>query len=221
MPRTALVVGATGLVGGHVIDFLFERESWSRVIVLARRSLGRTHPKLEEHLVDFERLDAHRESFAGAEDVFACLGTTKKAAGSDERRRRIDHDYTVEAARLAHEVGASRLALVSSVGASESASSFYLRVKGDTERDVRALGYDQLVIAQPSFLQGDRAEDRPGEAVGIAVSRVLSRAMIGPLRTYRPIDARVVAAALVNGLSRDEPGVRVLTYDDLIATANG
>lgn len=218
MSRTALLVGATGLVGGHVLERLLDDSRWSRVVVLARRSAGRTHEKLVERIVDFEKL-APFEDDARLDDVFACLGTTIKVAGSQERFRRVDHDYTVAVARLAHDAGARRLALVSSVGAKEGATNFYLRVKGETESDVRAIGYESLVIARPSLLEGERSNVRAGERVGGAVMGVVAPLMLGPLRAYRPIAARDVAAAMVEALSVDERGERILTYEGLMDRA--
>lgn len=215
MARTALLVGATGLVGGHVLDRLLDDARWSEVHVLARRGAGRTHAKLVEQLVDFESLPA----LSPVDDVFACLGTTIKAAGTQERFRRVDHHYTVSVARLAQQAGAQRLALVSSVGANERSGNFYLRVKGETERDVRALGWETLVLARPSFLVGERDQARAGERLGIALAGVVAPLMLGGLRRYRPIEARDVAAALVASLARSERGERILEHEDLMAFA--
>jgi uncharacterized protein YbjT (DUF2867 family) len=216
MARTALLVGATGLVGGHVLDRLLREPRWSRVVVLARRPTGRTHEKLTERIVDFEKL-APLGQDTPIDDVFACLGTTIKVAGSQERFRRVDHDYTVTVARLAHDAGARRLALVSSVGASAQSHNFYLRVKGETEGDVRQIGYDSLVIARPSLLVGERSEARTGERVGSVVMGAVAPLMLGPLRAYRPIAARDVATALVEALAAGEAGERILTHEQLVA----
>ena len=221
MARTALLVGATGLVGGHVLDRILEDARWSRVLVLARRTAARSHEKLAEHIVDFEALVTEPEasglSLDGVDDVFACLGTTIKVAGSQERFRRVDHDYTVAVARLARDAGARRLALVSSIGADERARNFYLRVKGETERDLRHLSYESFVIARPSVLVGERSVGRAGESAGIAVMSAVAPLMLGRLRAYRPIAARDVGVAIVEALAVDEPGVRVLTHADLVA----
>jgi uncharacterized protein YbjT (DUF2867 family) len=210
--RIALVVGATGLVGGHVLDALLANGEHEKVFAIVRRATGRTHKKLVERLVDFDALDPASDAFE-VTDVYACLGTTIKVAGSQERFRQVDHDYTVAAAKLAHARGASRLALVSSIGASAQAGSFYMRVKGETENDVRAIGYRRLVIAQPSLLVGDRTESRPGERFGIAAMGGLNFVMFGGLRKYRSIDARKVAAAMVRTMASGE-GESVLQYDD-------
>ena len=216
--RTALLVGATGLVGNHCLDRLLSEPTYRRVVVLTRRKLGLNGAKLEEEAVDFERLSERAEAVRG-DDVYCCLGTTRKVAGSNEAFRRVDHDYVVEVARLAKANGAARFALVSSVGADAQSSNFYLRVKGETERDVEALGYPALEIFRPSFLVGTRTERRPGEAVASAVSRGLAGALFGPLRKYRPIEASIVAAAMVRSLVRGEPGHHVHTFDAIRSLA--
>ncbi len=216
MGRSALVVGATGLTGKQVVSLLLERPEWDRVVVLVRRPSGTTHAKLTEHIVDFDALtDA---PFEGVTDVFACLGTTMKKAGSEEAFRKIDHEYTVDVATRAHRAGARRLGLVSSVGASTNASAFYFRVKGETERDVRALGWSTLVIVRPSMLRGEREEHRTGEKFGIVASSALAFAMVGPLKKYRPIDASAVTKKLVDLVEAKVEGEQVLEYEALVGT---
>ena len=218
-PRTALLVGATGLVGGHLLDLMLANPAYGQLTALVRRPLSRTADKLTQRVVDFERLPQSSGDWQ-ADDVFLCLGTTIAVAGSQEKFRRVDHDYTVETARLARDRGAVRLGLISSVGAAEGASSFYLRVKGETERDVSALGYESVEIFRPSLLEGDRSEKRRGEAVGIAVTRAVSWAMVGGLRAYRPIQAERVAAAMLHAVLHAEPGRHVHSYDELIALSS-
>jgi uncharacterized protein YbjT (DUF2867 family) len=216
--RRALLVGATGLVGGHCLEALLAEPTYGRVVVLTRRSLERTNAKLEPLVVDFDRLSEHTEAMR-ADDVYCCLGTTLKVAGSKPAFRHVDHDYAVEVARLARSQGAKRLAFVSSVGADIHSSNFYLSVKGETERDVDTLGYEAVEIFRPSFLIGERAEHRPGESVAGAFSRGLAGALIGPLRKYRPIEASAVAAAMVRALVYGEPGHHVHTFDAIRSLA--
>jgi len=216
--RTALIVGATGLVGNHCLDLLLAAPHYGRVVVLTRRTLGLggtgAAAKVSEQVVDFDRLAEHPDALR-CDDVYCCLGTTRKIAGSNEAFRKVDHDYVVEVARLAKERGAQRFALVSSVGADARSRNFYLRVKGDTERDVEALGYGVLQIFRPSFLVGKRNIHRPGEAVAGVVSRGMASALLGPLRKYRPIDASTVAAAMVQSLVRPDAGHHVHTFDGI------
>jgi uncharacterized protein YbjT (DUF2867 family) len=213
MPRTALLAGATGLVGRHVLELLLEGADVAHVHALGRRSLDASHAKLTSHVVDFDKLDV---DVGAVDDVYLCLGTTIKVAGSQERFRKVDHDYSVAVARLGHERGAGRVALVSSVGASAGASSFYLRVKGETEQSLEALAYSTRVIARPSLLLGERSEKRTGEKIGIGVARALSFALVGGLRTYRPVDAKSVALAMIAAVRAGAPGTRVLDYDSIV-----
>jgi uncharacterized protein YbjT (DUF2867 family) len=210
--RTALVAGATGLVGGHCVDLLLDHPDYARVVVLTRRGLSREHSRLEVREVDFDALPAGTEGLS-IDDVFLCLGTTIKKAGSQEAFRRVDHGYTIAVARLAHERGARRAALVSAVGADLAAWSSYLRVKGETERDVAAVGFDTLAVMRPGLLLGDRTETRVGERVGIAVARAVGPALFGGLRDYRAIDAREVAAAMIAAVARGATaGTQVHAY---------
>ncbi len=193
-----MLLGATGLVGGHCLELLLLRDAeYGRVTVLGRRASGRAHPRLDERIGDVERLlDEHESTFAGA-DVFCCLGTTIRAAGSQEAFRRVDHDLPVHAARVASEAGARQFLLVSAAGADAGSRVFYNRVKGETEATVAALPFEGVALLRPSLLLGDRTESRPAEALAQRVAPLLSPLLQGPLRKYRAIHAATVAAALV------------------------
>lgn len=215
-PRSALLLGATGLVGGHALEALLADPAWDRVVVLGRRALPLSHAKLEQRVADFARLDEHADAFA-VDDAFCCLGTTIKQAGSQEAFRRVDHDFVVAAARLASERGARRFLLVTAMGASAGSRVFYNRVKGEVEQAVAALPFAGVVLARPSLLIGDRAESRPIETLGRRLMPVLSLLMSGPLRNYRPIAAAAVARALVRLAKEDGGGVRVVESAELAA----
>jgi uncharacterized protein YbjT (DUF2867 family) len=224
-PRTALLVGATGLVGGHCLRLLLADPRYRRVVVLARRPLDRGHgpeDTLELRVTDFDTLGtADGADVPAVDDVYCALGTTIRAAGSREAFYRVDHDYPVTVARLAREAGATRFALVSSIGASPTARNYYLRMKGETERDVAAVGYECVELFRPSMLLGRRAERRPREAVGMAVMRAASPLLAGGARAYRPVDAGTVAAAMLAAIGRGEPGTHVRTHDDIQRLAPG
>jgi len=211
--RNALLAGATGLVGRSCLEKLLASETYERVRVLARRSVGARHDKLEEHQVDFNALES--AEIGPVDDVFITLGTTIKAAGSQEAFYKVDHDYVVATAKLGKRAGASRLALVSSIGVGGAVENFYLRVKAEAERDVRALGYECVEIFRPGLLLGDRAEKRKGESFGIAATKLASGLFLGPLRQYKPIDAADVAAAMVAALQIGEPGAHIRTYEEM------
>jgi uncharacterized protein YbjT (DUF2867 family) len=203
-----LLVGATGLVGGHCLDMLLADDACRAVVTLGRRPLPRTHPKLTHHVVDFDRLDAHTGVIEG-QDVFCCLGATMRKAGSKEAFRKVDYTYPLTLARLALERGAERYLLVSALGANPRSPFFYSRLKGEVEEAVSALPFEGVYLFRPSLLTGDRAEERPGERRAEAALNALSFLLRGPLRKYRPTSARVVAAAMLAAAKAEPGGVRV------------
>lgn len=210
-PRTALLVGASGLIGGFLLKRLLDAPAYARVKVWARRPLPVTHPKLTVDIVDFARLEERRVE---AEDVFCCLGSTIRAAGSQEAFRRVDHDYPVALARAAAKSGARRLLVVSALGASARSAVFYNRVKGEMEAAVRAAGVPRTSFFRPSLLSGPRQEPRTGERIGLVLGNLL-----GPLLgRYRPIHADLVAAAMQKVAEQDMPG-RVYESDEIRALA--
>ncbi len=211
--RTALIAGATGLVGKHCLNRLLASDTYARVYALVRRPTGLGHDKLEEIRVDFDNLDS--TSLNPVDDVFITLGTTIKVAGSQEAFYKVDHDYVVASAKLGKRSNASRIAIVSSVGAGGPAGNFYLRVKTETERDIRALGYECFEIFRPGLLIGERQEKRSGEELGIAAVKLISGLMIGPLRQYRPITAENVAEAMIAAVLDGKPGVHIHTFEEM------
>ena len=194
--RTALVAGASGLVGSHVLRLLLEDPAYVRVTVLARRELPLAHKKLEQRVVSFDRL-AQIADFPRVHDVFCCLGTTMKQAGSPEAFRTVDYTYVVELARVAVRHRASQYLVVTALGADPRSRIFYSRVKGEAEEALRRLQFDGIQIFRPSWLVGARARTRPAERVAGILSPLLAWTFVGPLARYRPIKAEAVARALV------------------------
>jgi uncharacterized protein YbjT (DUF2867 family) len=213
--RVALLAGGSGLVGGHLLRLLLDDPRWGRVISLGRRELELTHPALEQRVVDLSDPGESLAGLPGVDDAFCALGTTIKKAGSQEAFRSVDHDAVVTLARAAGESGASSFLHVTSMGADPGSRIFYNRVKGETERDVAKVGIATTVAFRPSILDGDRAESRPGEQVGLVVMRALSPV----LGRFRPTRAADVATAMVREATRLEPGVRTVGAADLGADA--
>ena len=210
-PRTALLVGGSGLIGGFLLKRLLDSPAYARVTVWARRPLELIHPKLAVEIVDFAKLDERR---VDAEDVFCCLGSTIKAAGSQDAFRRVDHDYPVALAKAAARDGAKRMLVVSALGASPRSGVFYNRVKGEMEAAMRAAGVAQTSLFRPSLLSGPRKEERTGEKIGLVIGNLL-----GPLLCkYRPIHADLVAAAMQKVAEQDLPG-RVYESSEIRALA--
>ena len=205
--RAALLVGATGLIGSFLLQRLLASERYTSVTVWSRRDIGRTHPKLTVKIADFERLDERRVE---AEDVFCCLGTTIKQAGSQAAFRRVDYDYPVALAMAAAGGGARRLLVVSALGANPDSRVFYNRVKGEMEVAVRAAGVPRTVFFRPSLLSGPRVQERLGEKIGLVVGNVLG-SLLGK---YRPIHADLVAAAMLKAAEEDR-STGVLESDEI------
>ena len=216
--RTALLAGATGLVGGHLLRRLLADPRYRQVIAVSRKELGIEHPKLRPLITNFDAIEA---AIAGlgetVDDAFCALGTTIKTAGSREAFRRVDFGYVVAFARAARAAGARRLMLVSAIGASARSAIFYLRVKGETEEALAALGYPALHIFRPGLLLGQRAESRPREALGMALAPFLNPLMLGPAKAYRGIPADTVAAAMITAAGTERTGRHIHTYADMMA----
>jgi uncharacterized protein YbjT (DUF2867 family) len=192
----AWIVGATGLVGQALLEGLLAEPRVEKVTAIVRRPFERTDPKLEVLAVDFEELEKAllgRAVSAG----FCCLGTTIKKAGSQSAFRRVDHDYPLAFGRACNGAGARKLVVVTALGADAGSSVFYNRVKGEVERDLRALALPELHVFRPSLLLGERAERRPGEAAAAALFKPLVTLMVGPLARYRPVRAGDVARAML------------------------
>ena len=216
--KTVLLLGATGLVGGHILKRLSEHEYCGRVVALTRSAIDDADAisKLDARIIDFERPDDWRDQVA-ADQTFCALGTTIRKAGSRDAFRRVDFEYPLTVARAALHGGCRHFLLVSAMGADPNSRAFYNRVKGQLEAAILGLGFDRVSIFRPSLLLGDRREFRPGEAVGQVLGRWLRFAI--PDR-YRPIHARTVAAAMVRVAVEDPPGNRTLA-SDVIAGLGG
>jgi len=214
-PRSALLAGATGLVGRELLPLLLDNERYTRVLVLARPSslLIKPHPKLTLRTINF----AHLPSDLGKlDDAYIALGTTIKAAGSNAAFREVDFDFVLATARAAKAAGAHRIAVVSALGADPTSRVFYNRVKGEMESAIGALGFDSVVFAQPSLLLGDRAAlgqaPRTGE---LWATRLLGPVMGLVPKGVRPIQARAVAQAMVEAILSGPRGRRVLGSADM------
>lgn len=196
----ATVIGATGLIGGYLLELLLKDDHFDSVRVLVRRPFQPDHPKLEKKLVDFTDAESFRLALEGSDLVFCSIGTTqKKVKGDKEAYRKIDYDITVNAARFCKLNGYETFVFVSSVGANSKSNNFYLKLKGEIEDAVRAVGLRHVHIMQPSLLLGDRKESRLGEKIAQWVMPVIS--FLIP-KKYRPIHARKVAEMMINAAKK-------------------
>lgn len=208
MPRSALLVGATGLIGGHCLRLLLQDEAYDKVVVFVRKPPAFSHPKLELCRVDFEQLEQHAAQ-TRVHDIFCCLGTTIKQAGSQAAFRKVDFEYPHRIARLAVQNAAEQFLLVSALGANAASSLFYNRVKGEVEAALTALPFRALHIFRPALLLGARQTVRLGEKIGEYAFKVTTPLWQGPLRKYRPIAAEVVATAMVYLAKQQRQGCHV------------
>lgn len=206
MTRSAVIAGASGLVGGRCLHHLLAHAEVARVTALVRAPLPLTHDKLAQRVVTFP--DVADAIPKDVDDAFCALGTTMKKAGSREGFLLVDRDAVLAFARACRARGAKRFILVSSSGADPRSLSFYLRVKGEVERDITALGFATLHILRPSILDGERPESRPGERVGLALMRTVGN-VLGTRFKYAPIHVDVVGRAMVSLALGEARGVIV------------
>ncbi len=209
-----MLAGATGLIGRSLLALMLKSTQYARVHVLLRRTVTDlpAHPKLQVHTVDF----AHMAALPAADDVFITLGTTIKQAGSEAAFRRVDFDAVLHTARAGRVAGAKRLLVVSALGADPTSRVFYNRVKGEMQQAVATLGYDSVIIAQPSLLIGDRAAlGQPTRAGEQWALRLLRPALSWVPRGVRPIRADVVARAMLAAAEQAMPGVTVLSSSEM------
>lgn len=208
MPKTALLAGATGLIGSQLLPLLLASERYSKVIVVGRKSVGTVHPKLTQVVTDLDHLEDVRLQLI-ADDVYCCLGTTMRQAGSKEAFYKVDFLYVVSLAALTASNFAAQFMVVSSLGADAEARVYYSRVKGEMEAAVREIPFRAIHIFRPSLLLGNRARPRLGERVAAVVLRVLNPLLRGPLQKYRAVPGAAVAAAMLRAAEEDGGGVRV------------
>jgi len=212
-PLTAILAGATGLVGGECLRRLLASPRYERVIVVTRRKLTDVpaERRLRQVVTEFENLGEVRERLRG-DHVYCALGTTIRKAGSQERFRAVDYEYPLRLAQLTRKNGARHFSIVSALGASRTSPFFYSRVKGETEEGLQQLGWPSLAIVRPSVIAGDRAEARPLERLSEHLLRFAPA-------TWRPVPAGDIAAAMVVLALRERPGVTVLESREISGVA--
>jgi uncharacterized protein YbjT (DUF2867 family) len=199
--KTAIVIGATGLVGNFITRKLLDDNRYVKVKVFVRRSLHINNPKLEEHLVDFDKMEFWKGDVFG-DELYSALGTTIKKAGNKDAQYKIDFTYQFELAKAAVQNGVKKYLLVSSAGANYKSSNFYLRMKGKLDEKVQLLNFSHIWIFRPSYLVGVRNEQRLGEAIGIKIAGIIIK-IIPALKKYRPIEASRVAEAMINSANQN------------------
>lgn len=211
--KTAIVFGATGLVGNMLLDELQSGNAYSTIRIFVRQPTGISIPGIEEIITDFREFQSLSARIKG-DDLFICLGTTIRKAGSVARMEKIDRDLPVMVARMAHDNGTKRIAVVSSIGAAPSSRNYYLRIKGEMEEEIKKIGFETTIIVRPSMLLGERKEIRTGEMVGKVFMKTVGPLLTGKMKKYRAIHGRDVARSMII-LIQGKPGISIIESDEL------
>ncbi len=210
--KQALIIGASGFVGRYLTDLLLANPDYGKVTIVVRRDIGLNHPRLKTLIADFESLPKIKEAIE-ADEIFITLGTTRKKTPDRKDYYQVDHDYPVLAARLAKERGATSVFLLTAVGADAGSRTFYLRTKGETERDVAGVGMDHTHIFRPSMILGERAEFRLLERIVIKIWPLAESLLkLFGLSKYRGINGKDIAKAMVNAASQQSGKVEIYEW---------
>ena len=194
--KTALLFGSTGLVGGHVLNYLIQNSNYSKIKIFVRSKIELSDPKIKIIETDFNDLEKNRNDITG-EDCFFCIGTTRKNSPNQNEYERIELNVPKQIAQIAKSNLIKSFFFVSSGYADPKSSGDYLKFKGLVEEEIKNLNFDKIGIMRPSFLLGYRKEKRIGEKLGIILFKLLTPILVGPLRKMRPIRAEIVAKAMV------------------------
>ncbi len=214
--KSALLFGASGLVGSQLLTQLLDNPAYDKVIIVVRKPLGVQHPKLTTLIGDYNTLPGLMDQLR-ADAVFIALGTTKKKTPDKGVYYQVDHDYPLLAARIAKENGARSVLLVSAVGANASSKIFYVRTKGRTEDDIIGLNFDHTYIFQPSMLMGDRQENRPMEKFFIGLFTFIGPFLVGKTSKYRGIKIDDLAKSMIKAANDESVKVRRYVWEDMQA----
>ncbi|MFB2119204.1 NAD(P)H-binding protein [Parapedobacter sp. 2B3] len=212
--KSAILFGATGLIGSQLLRELLDCSAYAAVTVVVRRDTGIRHPKLNQLVADHRSL-ADIKGQLVADHVFCCVGTTRKKTPDLNEYYRIDHDYPVAAAQYTKDNGATAFLLVSAVGANPASANFYLRMKGETERDIIRLGFERAHVFRPSLLMGNRSENRGLESLAQVLFKVINPLLINRLSKYRAVSATWVSKALCHVALSGDQGVHTYHWADI------
>lgn len=214
MVKRAIIAGASGLIGSSLLEILLSQPGYDEVLILVRRELPLSHPKLKQLVVDFSKLKEYSTSITG-DVIFCCLGTTRKKTPDRNEYRKIDHDYPVQLAEIAKVNNIGQYHFVSSIGADASSSVFYTKLKGETENDIINIGLPGIYIYQPSFLTGERNEHRPEEKFVSFLVKIIDPLLFGSFKKYRSIAATTVAGVMYKQSLKNTDGVHIYVSDKI------
>lgn len=210
--RTAIVFGASGMVGSYLLEELIQNMRYTAIKVFTRKKLAIEHIKIIEHVVDVEKPESYKDLIRG-DDLFICLGTTRKKAGSLSRYEEIDRDLPLNILRVSKTRGVKRVALVSALGANDKSRNYYNRIKGEMEKGVSEFNFETAIIARPSLLLGERNERRFFEKIATKLAPAFSIILSGKLKVYRAIHGRDVAIAMIDLIASSKAYKICLSHD--------
>lgn len=211
--KTALLFGASGLVGSHVLYQLISNNNYSKIKLFVRSSIDTSDPKIEIIQTDFNNLENHREDIKG-DDCFFCIGTTKKNSPDKNEYKRVELEVPKQVAQIAKSNSVNSFVFISSGYADPKSSGDYLKFKGEVEEELKRLNFPNLGIMRPSFLLGDRKEKRIGEKIGIFVFKLLSPLFLGPLKKMKPIQSATVAKAMI-AITQNKVSKTIFEFDEI------
>ena len=217
--KTALLFGSSGLIGGHLTKQLIENSSYGKVKLFVRSDPKISDPKIEVIKTDFNNLQNHKDEITG-DDCFFCIGTTKQNAPDKDEYRRIEYNIPVEIAKIAKSNSIKSFLYVSSGFADPKSSGAYLKNKGDVEEELKSLNFLKLGIMRPSFLIGDRKEERIGEKIGIFIFKLISPFFLGPLKKMKPINSEKVAKAMIK-IANENLKKTIFESDEIVEISSG
>jgi uncharacterized protein YbjT (DUF2867 family) len=217
--KTALIIGSTGLIGSHLLNLLLDSNDYIKVITFVKRDTGLKHPKLTQHIIDFDKPETYKELIVG-DDFFCTIGTTIKKAGSKEAFRKVDFEYPKQFAASALENKVKQFLIISSLSADANSGNFYLKTKGEIQDFLKKCNFESVAVLQPSLLLGNRTEFRLGEKIGAFFVKTLSFLLLGNLKKYKAIQAEDVARAMFIIAQKNNSGFKIYESDSIQEIAN-
>jgi uncharacterized protein YbjT (DUF2867 family) len=212
--KTALIAGATGLVGSELLKLLLKSTEYRTIHLFTRKTLNIDSDEIIEHILNFDELDNLKLDFP-VDHVFCALGTTIKKAGTKENFSKVDLEYVVNLGKKAKEMNAQKFLVISSLGANPKSMIFYNRVKGEAETELKKLSLPHLFIFRPSLLIGKRRDHRIGEKTAVSVYKVLAPVFSGPLKKYKGVEAKKVAIAMMLTALKNEEPFKIIESDEI------
>ena len=217
--KTALVFGSSGLIGGHLISQLIKNDNYDKIKLFVRSEVVITESKIEIIKTDFNDLENHKQDIKG-DDCFFCIGTTKQNSLDKNEYQKVELDIPKKIAQIARNNSVISFIFISSIYANPKSSGDYVKFKGLVEEELKKLNFSNLGILRPSFLMGDRKENRVGEKIGILTFRLLSPLLLGPLKKMKPINSEKVAKAMIK-IANENLEKTVFESDEIVELTSG